>query len=583
MSIAAYQEKIMASKHHDESSILSSFKNIHTHMPEMDFSFSNVYKELPFINNASLHEINENTIKFRATSLQLAVIHHCCETLIQSPMLTAGVIGKLTSIDTTSNIVSLGDFSYAEISHNKRMTVRVHLNKPINVLLTADDNKISGMMSDISFGGCRIISAAGLILEKSKSLILHLKMFHDNTVQLADIPISLLRSENDTKSNVYAATFNHTSEIDGFLSQFIFKHQHEIICELKEKKLPQGQLDYKKSITTLEESMTAVENSAAHGEVGTQPTILIIDDQPLNVTLLDAILRPAGYRTLKAFSGRDGRLLAVQEQPCMILLDITMPVEDGVTTCRITDITKIIIEDAALSSRILKLANSPMFGYHSEIDSISKAVTVIGTQQLRDMVMAASVMGAFNGIPDDVINMTSFWEHSIFCGIIARVLATCRREANVERFFLAGMLHDIGQLILCVKAPELVREMIAMSRESGKPHFIIQRSILGFDHGDVGGELLKRWKIPAIITEPVTCHHTPGRAELYPVETASMHAADVIGHAMQIGFGGEPFVPPLDERSWERLNIPVSMMATIMDQADAQLAEAMAILTGNVG
>ena len=247
----------------------------------------------------------------------------------------------------------------------------------------------------------------------------------------------------------------------------------------------------------------------------------------------------------------------------------------------ISDITKIIAEDAGLSSRILKLANSPMFGYHSNIDSINKAVSIIGTQQLRDMAMAISVMGVFSGIPKDLINMTSFWQHSITCGIIARILATYRREANVERFFLAGMLHDVGQLILCTRAPELVREMIASSVDSGKPHFEIQCSLLGFDHGKVGGELLKRWKIPASITEPVTCHHAPGQAELYPMETSMMHVADVIGHAMQVGFGGEPFVPFMDETCWKRLDISVSLLATIMEQADAQLNEAMAILSGD--
>jgi HD-like signal output (HDOD) protein len=140
------------------------------------------------------------------------------------------------------------------------------------------------------------------------------------------------------------------------------------------------------------------------------------------------------------------------------------------------------------------------------------------------------------------------------------------------------MLHDVGQLILCTRAPELVREMIAASVDSGEPHFAIQCSVLGFDHGKVGGELLKRWKIPAIITEPVACHHAPGKAELYPMETSMMHVADVIGHAMQVGFGGEPFVPSMDECSWERLALPTSLLPTIMEQTDAQLDEAMAIL-----
>lgn len=246
----------------------------------------------------------------------------------------------------------------------------------------------------------------------------------------------------------------------------------------------------------------------------------------------------------------------------------------------VADITKIITEDAGLSSSILKLANSPMFGYHRNNDSISKAISIIGTQQLRDMALAIFVSGVFSDIPDDLIDMTSFWQHSITCGTVARILATYRRDTNVERFFVAGILHDVGQLILCTRAPEVVRKMIVTSKTSGDPHFHLQRSQLGFDHGDVGGGLLKRWKIPAIITEPVTYHHAPERSRLYPLETSLIHVADVISHAMQVGFGGEHFVPSMDEKSWNRLDIPISMLANIIEQADTQLREVMAILSG---
>jgi HD-like signal output (HDOD) protein len=246
----------------------------------------------------------------------------------------------------------------------------------------------------------------------------------------------------------------------------------------------------------------------------------------------------------------------------------------------VADITRILSEDMALCSSILRLANSPMFGYHTRIDSISNAVTIIGTRQLRDMALAVSVMGVFKGIPDTLINMASFWQHSITIAIVARILATCRREANVERFFVAGILHDVGELILCTQAPDLVKETAAANSESGAPHFAIQRSILGFDHADLGGELLKLWRIPINISEPVACHHEPERARNCPIEASIMHVADVIGHAMQVGFSGEHFVPPLDQRAWERLAIPTVMLPTILTQADSQLSETLSILSG---
>lgn len=244
----------------------------------------------------------------------------------------------------------------------------------------------------------------------------------------------------------------------------------------------------------------------------------------------------------------------------------------------IDDIARIITEDQGLTVRLLKLANSPMFGYYSRVDSITKAVTIIGTQQLRDLALAASVMGIFRGIPEELLNMTSFWRHSIACGMIARGLATYRREINVERFFVAGMLHDVGQLVLCTSIPEVVREMLEASRDRQSLHYVTERERLGFDHAAVGGALLRKWKIPPVIGEPVACHHAPAAAEQFPLEAALIHVADIICQALEFGFSGEWFVPPLNDGAWERLGIPVSVLGTILKQTEPQLEETFAIL-----
>lgn len=244
----------------------------------------------------------------------------------------------------------------------------------------------------------------------------------------------------------------------------------------------------------------------------------------------------------------------------------------------IGDIAHIIIEDQGLTARLLKLANSPLFGYYAKVDSITKAVTIIGTQQLRDLALAASVIGIFTGIPEELMNMASFWRHSVACGIIARTVGTCLRESNVERYFVAGILHDVGQLVLCTAEPELAANLMCESREREELYFTNERNRLGFDHAELGGALLKSWKIPANISEPVACHHTPQSAIQYPLETAVVHLADIICQGMELGQSGEWCVPPLDNGAWERLGLPISMIATIMKQAEPQLKETFAIL-----
>ncbi len=244
----------------------------------------------------------------------------------------------------------------------------------------------------------------------------------------------------------------------------------------------------------------------------------------------------------------------------------------------IADIAKIISEDQGLTARILKLANSPLFGYYSRIDTITQAVTIIGVQQVRDLALAISVMGLFEGIPEDLMTMELFWKHSIACGLTARILATSQRESNLERFFVAGILHDIGRLVMFINIPDLCREMIQVSRSDGRSLHEVERERLGFDHGDVGGTLLQRWKIPARVAEPVECHHRCMQAGQYPREACILHLADIISHALEFGASGEACVPRLDERAWDRLALSPNLFPSLVREIDIQFAETVNIL-----
>jgi len=247
----------------------------------------------------------------------------------------------------------------------------------------------------------------------------------------------------------------------------------------------------------------------------------------------------------------------------------------------ITDITRIISEDQGLTARLLKLANSPMFGFFSKIDTIDKAATIIGTQQLQALALAVSVMEIFTGIPEELVNMKSFWQHSIACGIIARTLAIYHRDINAERVFAAGILHDVGRLVMFTTIPEIVKEMIVESREEESLLYWIEENRFGFTHANVGGRLLANWNIPESIAEPVYCHHSPVEAKKFPLETSFIHMADIICKALGIGSNGEQFVPPLEPSTWERMGIPAGSLVEIVRYAEPQLEETLAILGKN--
>ena len=244
----------------------------------------------------------------------------------------------------------------------------------------------------------------------------------------------------------------------------------------------------------------------------------------------------------------------------------------------IADIAKIISEDLGLTARILKLANSPLFGYFSKIETITQAVTIIGVLQVRDLALALSVMDVFAGIPESMVNMEQFWRHSLATGLAAKLLATSQREASLERFFVAGILHDVGRLVMYIRVPEISLEMLDRCRNSGELLHLVERDRLGFDHAEVGGALLRRWKIPPRVAEPVERHHNCKKAEQYPREASILHFADIVAHAMQIGNSGEIFVPELEPAVWERLSVSCHYLPTLVQQVDSTFNDTVQVL-----
>ncbi len=239
-------------------------------------------------------------------------------------------------------------------------------------------------------------------------------------------------------------------------------------------------------------------------------------------------------------------------------------------------IARIITEDPSLAARLLKIANSSFYNTPFPVNSISRALTMIGTKQLKDLVAATFVLRMFGKLSKG-IDMDAFWRHSIACGVAARVIATARREINVERFYLAGLLHDVGQLVILNQLPEEAGPLLEKSAAEKKPIFTTEREVLGFDHGEVGGRLLQQWRLPAELHLPVWHHHTPSAAEDFLLETAIVHVADLLAVSIRHGSGIEPRVPPLDAAAWERIHLPISSVPNLLVQIKAQFTDALTI------
>lgn len=237
------------------------------------------------------------------------------------------------------------------------------------------------------------------------------------------------------------------------------------------------------------------------------------------------------------------------------------------------DIAAIIKTDPAMSARLLKIVNSAFYGFDEQIDTLTHALNIIGTEQLTDLALAAIVTSKFQGIPRDLINMETFWMHSIGCGIAAGRIARFIPGIDPEKMYLGGMLHDIGSLILFKESPEESKAILLRCKERGENLFKVEKEVLGYDHAEVGALLLKEWKLSEILVEMVRYHHQPMNAGDYPQEAGIIARADALVYEMKIGASGEPGVPALDPRISEMISIPDEAINLLKEEIAGQVDE----------
>ena len=258
---------------------------------------------------------------------------------------------------------------------------------------------------------------------------------------------------------------------------------------------------------------------------------------------------------------------------------VNMVIEDPQSTA--DSVGKVISQDPALTARLLKIANSPFYGFASEIETVSKAVAVLGTKQIRDLVLVSSVSSVFNGISSDLLSMQTFWKHSVFCGLIARNIAFETRNAQGEFVFIAGLLHDIGKLVIFNKLPDMASEVsLIVAEGAGKVELKdAEQQVMGFDHAQVGGELVQHWKLPVSLQECVEYHHDPGKAKNYPVEVAIVNLANTVANLAEQETGADFDPGKVDSLAWQVTGLDSEMIEPLIRGAQAQISEVQSLLS----
>lgn len=247
------------------------------------------------------------------------------------------------------------------------------------------------------------------------------------------------------------------------------------------------------------------------------------------------------------------------------------------------DIARIISQDPALATRLLKIANSPLYGSSRQIDSILRAVTLLGTKQIRDLAYSAIASKMFAGMPSEIISVEDFWHHSLYCGLLARTLAQLTGGVtSPDTLLTAGLLHDLGQLILFHRTPQHAHQAILLTiqGEANKDMVSAEREVLGFDHTEIGAELAQQWHLPPVLRECIAFHHAPEKAKQFPREVAIVYIANVIA---SLPYGDIPDATDLariNPAALQRAGVSMAQLGEAVRLTQSQIAETQKTLFG---
>jgi HD-like signal output (HDOD) protein len=232
------------------------------------------------------------------------------------------------------------------------------------------------------------------------------------------------------------------------------------------------------------------------------------------------------------------------------------------------DIADIVSLDPALAARVLRAVNSAYFGLRGRVDTIAKAITMIGTSELHSLVLATSAALAFRNISSKLIDMESFWQHSVRAALAARGFAesgSLRRHR--ERVFLSALMHDVGQLVLYHQLPE-VSTRILQAVKTGRPQDEVEYEALGFTHAEVGALLLERWNLPSSLTMPVRFHHRYDEASDFAREAALIHIGSRVSHLMEQERSDKPPYLDVAPDAWTQSGCSPDELEEVMIDVD---------------
>lgn len=232
--------------------------------------------------------------------------------------------------------------------------------------------------------------------------------------------------------------------------------------------------------------------------------------------------------------------------------------EDPLST--LTDVAKIVATDPSLTTYVLRLANSALYARGQAVETVERAVGCIGLAEIQSMALGAALGQVFRDPPRaELLSLKQFWRHAVSVGLLAAALAERTRLGSRDRFFVAGLVHDMGRLLLAIAEPDLAALALARADQDMCSLDTAERATLGFDHAVLGGRVCGKWQLPDALGEAVAWHHDPSLCPDNAL-TGVVHTADFMANLLGIRALPTGALPELD---------PEALAAFDLGEADA--------------
>ncbi len=232
----------------------------------------------------------------------------------------------------------------------------------------------------------------------------------------------------------------------------------------------------------------------------------------------------------------------------------------------VQEMARIVSADQVLSARILRLANSPSYGFY-RVSTISNAMILLGVNVVKSLALSSSIFEIMEK------NSVGLWEHSLGAATAAGIIARKLGIPEVEEITTAGLLHDIGKVIIGLKCAEQMPEIRRIIKLDELYVSEAEKKVLDTDHAEVGGWLSKSWFLPEKLSEPIACHHNLAASEDHRVKTSVVHLADVLIKASGFGDSGDNYVPNIQQIAWDALKLDDSLLREIVIELEDKLVE----------